>query len=366
MSELNTLIASVGESFANYEPTKAGRAVEHFVDEYLSNWYVRLCRRRFWKGDYSSDKISAYQTLYRCLEVVAQLAAPIAPFFSERLFNDLNKVTGKHQVISVHLSLWPEVDPKAIDKELEQRMETAQLITSMVLSIRKKENLKVRQPLQKIRIPIADPAWKERIEAVKDLILSEVNVKELEFITDAEVRIVKNLKLNFKTLGKKFGKHMKAMQQFAAENAQQVIAAIEGNGKFEVSFENEHYALEVEDVEIIPVDIPGWKVANAGALTVALDVTLNASLIEEGIARELINRIQNLRKDSDLKVTDKISVRLHANNVIKEAVSNNLNYICSEILASSLQLVDKIEEFEGVEIELGEEANARISIVKNK
>ena len=366
LSELNTLIASVGESFANYEPTKAGRAVEHFVDEYLSNWYVRLCRRRFWKGDYSSDKISAYQTLYRCLEVVAQLAAPIAPFFSERLFNDLNKVTGKHQVISVHLSLWPEVDPKAIDKELEQRMETAQLITSMVLSIRKKENLKVRQPLQKIRIPIADPAWKERIEAVKDLILSEVNVKELEFITDAEVRIVKNLKLNFKTLGKKFGKHMKAMQQFAAENAQQVIAAIEGNGKFEVSFENEHYALEVEDVEIIPVDIPGWKVANAGALTVALDVTLNASLIEEGIARELINRIQNLRKDSDLKVTDKISVRLHANNVIKEAVSNNLNYICSEILASSLQLVDKIEEFEGVEIELGEEANARISIVKNK
>ena len=365
LSELNTLIASVDEAYATYEPTKAGRAIEYFVDEFLSNWYVRLCRRRFWKGEYSADKISAYQTLYRCLEVIAQLSAPIAPFFTERLFNDLNKVTGKHAVVSVHLSLMPAVDSSAIDKGLEERMELAQKITSMVLSIRKKENLRVRQPLQKMRIPVADDAQRKKIEAVQDLILSELNVKELEFVTEAETSIVKNLKLNFKTLGKKFGKHMKAMQQFAAENGQAIINGIEKNQRFEVVFEGVTYVLEPEDVEIIPVDIPGWKVANEGLITVALDITLNPALVEEGIARELVNRIQNIRKDSDFKVTDKISVRLHANNTINQAVSNNLNYICTEILASSLQLVDKIDGLEGVTIELGEETNAFVSIAKN-
>ena len=365
LSELNTLIASVDEAYATYEPTKAGRAIEYFVDEFLSNWYVRLCRRRFWKGEYSADKISAYQTLYRCLEVIAQLSAPIAPFFTERLFNDLNKVTGKHAVVSVHLSLMPAVDSSAIDKGLEERMELAQKITSMVLSIRKKENLRVRQPLQKMRIPVADDAQRKKIEAVQDLILSELNVKELEFVTEAETSIVKNLKLNFKTLGKKFGKHMKAMQQFAAENGQAIINGIEKNQRFEVAFEGVTYVLEPEDVEIIPVDIPGWKVANEGLITVALDITLNPALVEEGIARELVNRIQNIRKDSDFKVTDKISVRLHANNTINQAVSNNLNYICTEILASSLQLVDKIDGLEGVTIELGEETNAFVSIAKN-
>ena len=365
LSELNTLIASVDEAYATYEPTKAGRAIEYFVDEFLSNWYVRLCRRRFWKGEYSADKISAYQTLYRCLEVIAQLSAPIAPFFTERLFNDLNKVTGKHDVVSVHLSLMPAVDLTAIDKGLEERMELAQKITSMVLSIRKKENLRVRQPLQKMRIPVADDAQRKKIEAVQDLILSELNVKELEFVTEAETSIVKNLKLNFKTLGKKFGKHMKAMQQFAAENGQAIINGIEKNQRFEVVFEGVTYVLEPEDVEIIPVDIPGWKVANEGLITVALDITLNPALVEEGIARELVNRIQNIRKDSDFKVTDKISVRLHANNTINQAVSNNLNYICTEILASSLQLVDKIDGLEGVTIELGEETNAFVSIAKN-
>jgi len=365
LSELNTLIASVDEAYATYEPTKAGRAIEYFVDEFLSNWYVRLCRRRFWKGEYSADKISAYQTLYRCLEVIAQLSAPIAPFFTERLFNDLNMVTGKHAVVSVHLSLMPAVDFSAIDKGLEERMELAQKITSMVLSIRKKENLRVRQPLQKMRIPVADDAQRKKIEAVQDLILSELNVKELEFVTEAETSIVKNLKLNFKTLGKKFGKHMKAMQQFAAENGQAIINGIEKNQRFDVVFEDMTYVLEPEDVEIIPVDIPGWKVANEGLITVALDITLNPALVEEGIARELVNRIQNIRKDSDFKVTDKISVRLHANNTINQAVSNNLNYICTEILASSLQLVDKIDGLEGVTIELGEETNAFVSIAKN-
>ena len=297
--------------------------------------------------------------------MIAQLSAPIAPFFTERLFNDLNKVTGKHAVVSVHLSLMPAVDSSAIDKGLEERMELAQKITSMVLSIRKKENLRVRQPLQKMRIPVADDAQRKKIEAVQDLILSELNVKELEFVTEAETSIVKNLKLNFKTLGKKFGKHMKAMQQFAAENGQAIINGIEKNQRFEVVFEGVTYVLEPEDVEIIPVDIPGWKVANEGLITVALDITLNPALVEEGIARELVNRIQNIRKDSDFKVTDKISVRLHANNTINQAVSNNLNYICTEILASSLQLVDKIDGLEGVTIELGEETNAFVSIAKN-
>ncbi|MBL7884936.1 MAG: isoleucine--tRNA ligase [Bacteroidia bacterium] len=364
LSELNTLIKKVDEAYNDYEPHRAGRLIESFVDEHLSNWYVRLCRRRFWKGDYSQDKIAAYQTLYRCLEVIAQLSAPIAPFFMDRLFSDLNAVTKRNTAESIHLSDFPVVDEKQIDKNLEERMELAQKISSMVLSVRKKENIRVRQPLQTIQIPVLDDSIKAKIEAVKDLILSEVNVKAIEFVSEADTQIVKNLKLNFKTLGKKCGKHMKAVQAFANENAAAIISGIEKIGTFEIKIEADSIVLEAEDVEIIPIDIPGWKVANAGQLTVALDVTISSELKEEGIARELVNRIQNLRKDSNLELTDRIDVKIQRNSAINSAIHNNLDYICAEILASSLELVDNVDAAKGSEIELEEEVKTIITITK--
>lgn len=364
ISELNTLIKKVDEAYADYEPHRAGRLIESFVDEHLSNWYVRLCRRRFWKGDYSQDKIAAYQTLYRCLEVIAQLSAPVAPFFMDRLFTDLNSITGRDKAQSIHLSDFPVSDTFLIDKDLEERMELAQKISSMVLSIRKKENIRVRQPLNKIQIPVLDDSYKAKIEAVKDLILSEVNVKSLDLVDESQTQIVKNLKLNFKTLGKKCGKHMKSVQSFANENGPAIISGIEKTGKFEMKFEGETIVLETEDVEIIPVDIPGWKVANSGQLTVALDVTISDGLREEGLARELVNRIQNLRKDSNLDVTDRIDVKIQRNSAINSAINNNLDYICAEILASSLELVDSVEATKGSEIELDEEIKTMITITK--
>ncbi len=364
ISELNTLIKKVDEAYADYEPHRAGRYIERFVDEHLSNWYVRLCRRRFWKGDYSEDKIAAYQTLYRCLEVIAQLAAPIAPFFMDRLFTDLNSITHRDKSESIHLSDFPVSDTFLIDKDLEERMELAQKISSMVLSIRKKENIRVRQPLERIQIPILDDSYKVKIEAVKDLILSEVNVKSLELVDESQTQIVKNLKLNFKTLGKKCGKHMKSVQTFANENAQAIISGIEKTGNFEMKFDGESIILDNEDVEIIPVDIPGWKVVNFGQLTVALDVTISAELREEGLARELVNRIQNLRKDNNLDVTDRIEVKIQRNSAINSAINNNLDYICAEILASSLELVDTVESANGSEVEIEEDIKTLISITK--
>lgn len=366
ISELNTLIQKVDEAYNDYEPHRAGRYIESFVDEHLSNWYVRLCRRRFWKGDYSTDKISAYQTLYRCLEVIAQLSAPVAPFFMDRLYSDLNSVTGRDAAGSVHLSNFPAADAAMIDKNLEERMELAQKISSMVLSIRKKENIRVRQPLNKIQIPVLDDSYKAKIEAVKDLILSEVNVKSLDLVDESHTQIVKNLKLNFKTLGKKCGKHMKSVQAFANENAQAIISGIEKTGSYEMKLGEDTIVLDTEDVEIIPVDIPGWKVANSGQLTVALDVTITPDLKEEGIARELVNRIQNLRKDSNLDVTDRIDVKIQRNSAINSAVNNNLNYICAEILASSLELVDTLEAAQGAEVELDEDTKTLITITKLK
>lgn len=364
LSELNTLIKKVDEAYSEYEPHRAGRYIETFVDEHLSNWYVRLCRRRFWKGDYSHDKIAAYQTLYRCMEVIAQLSAPIAPYFMDRLYSDLNSITGRDRASSIHLSNFPESDTFLIDKDLEERMELAQKVSSMILSIRKKENIRVRQPLNKIRIPVLDESYKTKIEAVKDLILSEVNVKEIEFVSEADTQIVKNMKLNFKTLGKKCGKHMKAVQAFANENAQAVISGIEKTGRFEIKIDSDTIELDAEDVEIIPVDIPGWKVANSGQITVALDITITPGLKEEGLARELVNRIQNLRKESNLDVTDKIDVKIQRNSAINEAINNNLNYICTEILASSLELVDTLEAKVGAEIELDEQIKTLITITK--
>lgn len=364
LSELNTLIKKVDEAYNDYEPHRAGRLIEDFVDEHLSNWYVRLCRRRFWKGEYSTDKIAAYQTLYRCLEVIAQLSAPIAPFFMDRLYTDLNAVTKRDASESIHLSNFPVADEKQIDKDLEERMELAQKISSMILSIRKKENIRVRQPLKTIQIPVLDESVKTKIEAVKDLILSEVNVKTIEFVSEADTQIVKNLKLNFKTLGKKCGKHMKAVQSYANENAHVIILGIEKTGKFEIKIDSESIVLENEDVEIIPVDIPGWKVANSGQLTVALDVTITPELKDEGLARELVNRIQNLRKDSNLDVTDRIDVKIQRNSAINSAINNNLDYICAEILASSLELVDNVDATKGSEVELEEDIKTIITITK--
>jgi len=364
LSELNSLIKNVDEAFSNYEPHRAGRAIEYFVDEHLSNWYVRLCRRRFWKGDYSEDKIAAFQTLYRCLEVIAQLAAPIAPFFTDRLFNDLNSITKRQKAESIHLSDFPKVDEKLIHKSLEERMELAQKISSMVLSIRKKENLKVRQPLNKIQIPVLDDHFRKQVDAVKDLILAEVNVKEIEFVNESQTQIVKNLKLNFKTLGKKCGKHMKAVQAFAAAHIQDIISGIEKTSKFDIQMEGDTITLEPEDVEIIPVDIPGWKVANSGPVTVALDITLTEPLKQEGIAREIVNRIQNIRKDKGFEVTDKINVKVLQNDGLNDAIKNNLSYICSETLTTQLQLVDTLEQQTSMLIEVDEKLNTYISVEK--
>lgn len=364
ISELNSLIKKVKQAYTEYEPTKAGREIEHFTDEYLSNWYVRLCRRRFWKGEYSEDKISAYQTLYTCLETIAILMSPIAPFYADSLFRDLNNTTEKIKAESVHLCNFPEYNENLVDKVLEDKMETAQAICSMVLSIRKKENLKVRQPLQKIRIPLLNEDFKIKIDSVKDIILSEVNVKELEFVSEKDVQIVKNLKLNFKSLGKKFGQQMKQIQQHAEINKDEIIRQIELNNVYTFKIEEIDITLEREDIEIIPVDIPGWKVVNQGNITVALDISLNAKLIEEGLARELVNRVQNIRKESGYEVTDKIKVTIEAKDLLSNAIINNKNYICGEILAESIDVVENIENSSKILIEFDKNLQTNILVTK--
>jgi isoleucyl-tRNA synthetase len=364
ISELNSLIKNVDESFADYEPTKAGRAIQEFLDEHLSNWYVRLCRRRFWKGDYTKDKISAYQTLYKCLETIALLASPIAPFFMEHLFRDLNNVTQKQKVESVHLSDFPVADEKLIDKPLEERMELAQKFSSMVLSLRKKVNIRVRQPLNRIMIPIPDKHFEAQLKAVENLILSEVNVKEIDYLTEAEGKLVKKIKPNFKTLGPKFGKLMKQIAAKVGEFTQDDISKIETEEKYILTIESETVELLISDVEIISEDIPGWQVANMGNLTVALDITITEKLKEEGIARELINRIQNIRKDKNFDVTDKIKVILEKHDEVNLAVLNNFSYICSETLASSLETVDKINDVNKLLIEINEDVKTFIIIDK--
>ncbi|MBP5759267.1 MAG: isoleucine--tRNA ligase, partial [Bacteroidales bacterium] len=306
LSELNTLVKTVDDYFNDYEPMKAGRAVQEFVDWYLSNWYVRLCRRRFWKGEYTEDKISAYQTLYTCLETLARLMAPIAPFFSERMFRDLNNVTHRIDAESVHHTEFPAYNESVVDKALEQRMQLAQKISSMVLSLRKRSNLRVRQPLAKIMIPVADEFQRQQIEKVAHLITSEVNVKEIEYLDAANNVLVKSAKPNFKTLGPRYGKIMKAIAAAVTAFSQADIAKIETEGRYNMVVEGQDVELLLSDVEIATQDIPGWVVANEGTLTVALDVTLTQELKNEGIARELVNRIQNIRKDSDFAVTDKI------------------------------------------------------------
>jgi isoleucyl-tRNA synthetase len=364
ISELNTLIKVVDQAYTEYEPTRAGRAIEYFVDSHLSNWYVRLCRRRFWKGEYSADKIAAYQTLYTCLETLSILISPIAPFYADALFKNLNDITNKHSVSSVHLADFPETVETNINKKLEERMELAQTISSMILSIRKKENIKVRQPLSRIQIPILNKAFQENLELVRDIILSEVNVKALEFVTEEEVQIVKNLKLNFKTLGKKYGQIMKDLQAYAAQHAVEIISEIEKNGKYVAEIGSVSAELLPEDVEIIPVDIPGWKVANQGSLTVALDIHISDELKQEGLARELVNRIQTIRKESDFEVTDKINVRIVAKDLLESAINNNKTYICGEILANQITIVSELSPSDSVIIDLDNGLTTQIQIKK--
>jgi isoleucyl-tRNA synthetase len=340
LSELNTLIANVDSSYTDYEPTRAGRFILSFVDEHLSNWYVRLSRRRFWKGDYSEDKISAYQTLYHCLITVAKLSSPIAPFFMDKLWADLNIVTGKEKAESIHLTDFPESDIGKIDKALEERMELAQQVSSMVLSLRKKTNLRVRQPLQKIMIPERDEAFRRQVEAVRHLILSEVNVKGIDYLSGADNILIKKIKPNFKTLGPKYGKLMKQIAIMVETFDQDTIAKIEAEGALQLEFQGENIELLLSDIEIITDDIPGWVVASSGNLTVALDITVSEELRQEGIARELINRIQNLRKEKGFDVTDKISVKIEKNSDLAPAIEHNMSYICSETLTESLTTDD--------------------------
>ena len=363
LSELNSLIRFTDECYADYEPTKAGRAISDFVDEHLSNWYVRLSRRRFWKGDYSGDKISAYQTLYQCLEVIARIASPIAPFFMERLYLDLNNVTCHHAADSVHLTRFPAADLSIIDKALEERMEMAQKISSMVLSIRKKTNLRVRQPLNRILIPLLNEPMKEQVEAVKNLILSEVNVKSIEYITDTTGILTKRLKPDFKKLGPRFGKQMKQLAALLTNLSQQEINSLEREGKLILNLEGAPVEILTDEVEILSEDIPGWQVASMGTLTVALDITVTPELWKEGIAREVINRIQNLRKEKQFEVTDKIIVKILSHPEIDEAVNQNISYICSETLAQSLEIVSEPEE-EGVRVELTETIETLVSLRK--
>jgi isoleucyl-tRNA synthetase len=349
LSELNTLITKVDEYYADYEPTKAARIISEFTQEYLSNWFVRLSRRRFWKGDYQKDKISAYQTLFTCMLTISKLGAPIAPFYMDRLYLDLIQHTGKEAFKSVHLAEFPKANTVMIDKALESKMALAQLISSLVLSLRAKEKIKVRQPLQKIMIPVASAEQKEEILAISDLIKHEVNIKEIELLEDASDILVKQIKPNFKVLGPRFGKDMRFVATAVQNLDADAIKEIEKQGHLEVEINGKFSTLELSDVEITSQDIEGWLVANQGAVTVALDVTITESLREEGIARELVNRIQNLRKDSGFELTDHIDVFLVHETSMHKAIQTNLDYIKVETLTHTLHEVNQLDE--GIEID---------------
>ena len=362
LSELHTLIQKVDEYYADYEPTKAARAISNFTQDYVSNWFVRLSRRRFWKGDYQTDKISAYQTLYTCMLTIAKLGAPIAPFFMDKLYLDLNSVTNKEAFESVHLADFPVYNEAFVDKSLERKMEAAQTISSLVLSLRAKEKIKVRQPLQKIMIPVDNAQQKEEILAVSNLIKHEVNVKEVELLEDASDILVKQIKPNFKALGPRFGKDMKLIANVIRGFEPEDIKKIEQNGNIDVVVNGKNITLELDDVEITSQDIEGWLVANEGSLTVALDVTISNDLRKEGIARELVNRIQNLRKDSGFEVTDKIDVILQKDKHIVNAVQTNIEYIKAETLTEELEIKDQLNN--GIDI-VFDDVNTKLFIQKH-
>ena len=348
LSELNILIREVKAFYEDYEPTKVARVINTFVNDNLSNWYVRLCRRRFWKGDYTEDKISAYQTLYTCLDTVAKLSAPIAPFFMDRLYQDLNAVTGKDKAESVHLSDFPVADESKIDTDLVEKTHLAQSITSMVFSLRKKENIKVRQPLQKVMIPVLDKKTESQILAVADLIKQEVNVKELQLINaeEASTLIVKQIKPNFKVLGAKLGKDMKTVGAEISAMSSEQIATLEKEGKMNIA----GHEITIDDVEILTKDIPGWTVTSEGRITVALDLTVTDELRAEGVAREFVNRVQNLRKDKDFDLMDRISIQLEENNPFKSEINANNSYISAEVLANNIEFVDSLSQADEIEI----------------
>jgi isoleucyl-tRNA synthetase len=361
LSSLNTLIKNVTAAMNDYEPTLAGREIEEFLDEHLSNWYVRLCRRRVWKGEYEQDKISAYQTLYECLETIVRLMAPISPFFSDAVFRNLNAVTGKFTVESVHHADFPVADPSVIDTPLEERMQLAQDVCSLVLSLRKKVNIKVRQPLQKVMVPVLDAQMKTQLEKIEDLIKAEVNVKEMVYITETEGVISKKIKPNFKALGTRMGAKMKAVGTAIGNFSQLDIATIEKNGKFDLVLDGETVTIELPEVDIIAEDIPGWSVASKGSLTVALDITLTEELEQEGIAREFVNRVQNIRKESGFELTDRIFVTVLETKNLKPSIIKYNDYICREILADTIDWVPQMQD--GTEIEINE---ILLKVVVNK
>ncbi|MBP5572976.1 MAG: isoleucine--tRNA ligase [Bacteroidales bacterium] len=364
LSELNSLIINVNEAYESYEPTRAGRAIQDFVDAHLSNWYVRLSRRRFWRSDDDKDKLSAYQTLYTCLETVARLSSPIAPFFSEQLYRDLNNATGKNAAESVHLTDFPAADTTRIDKALEERMEAAQLISSLVLSLRKKANIRVRQPLSKIMIPVANEEMKAQLEKVAPLIMSEVNIKGIEFLASDNNILVKNVKPNFKTLGRKYGKQMKQIQNYFANMSQDEIHAYEKNNGTHLDVDGVDVELTLEDALIATQDIPGWAVTSQDNYTVALDMTITEALFNEGLARELVNRVQTLRKSSGLEVTDRIVILIEKNEKLAAALSDYRAYICAETLANDILVKDPLEG-EVLEDALTENVTIRMRIQKS-
>ena len=359
ISSLHTLIQTVTNAMDDFEPTTAGRAIETFVDEHLSNWYVRLCRRRFWKGTYTQDKIAAYQTLYECIETIARLMAPIAPFFCDQVFRNLNGITKKYNATSIHHIEFPKADKSKMDLALETRMQMAQDICSLVLSIRKKVNIKVRQPLQKILIPVLDPSMKSAIELMEELILAEVNVKEINYITETEGVISKKVKANFKLLGAKLGTKMKQASAVIANLTQAQISSLEKDGNLYLNIENDTIQLLISEVDIIAEDIPGWSVAVKNALTVALDITISPELLKEGHARELVNRVQNIRKESNFDLTDKILLEIEENTELKDSIIQFSGYICREILAHQIDWVPALKE--AVEVEINEH-KLRISV----
>lgn len=363
LSLLNSLIKDVGNAYENYENTRAGRLIQDFVIDHLSNWYVRLGRKRYWGGEYDEDKISAYQTLYTCLLTVSKLASPIAPFYMDKLYRDLISVNDKEKVSSVHLAYFPEVNEEIIDKELEERMEMAQSISSMILSLRRKANFKVRQPLQKIMMPIISDNFVEQIEKVEQIIKTETNIKEIKFLSDSSDILVKSIKANFKVLGPKYGKLMKQVAAKIAGMSQKEIAEFERTNKFSFVVENQEVNLDLDDVEIISEDIPGWLVANEGKITVALDINLTQELIEEGIAREFVNRIQNLRKESGFNVVDKINIYILSNPNLNSAITKFDEYICSQTLANSIKIVDKMEQKDNISVEVNN-FETQLSITK--
>ena len=364
ISLLNTLIKEVSESYESYEPTRAGRAISEFVTENLSNWFVRLSRKRYWGGEYTNDKISAYQTLYTCLEVVSKLMAPIAPFYADLLYTDLNKVTGKDEDQSVHLVNFPVFSEKLIDKDLEEKMAIAQKASSMILALRRKEKLKVRQPLGKIMVPVLNPHFKEQFEAVSNIILSEVNVKEVEFLTDTEGVIKKRIKPNFKVLGPKYGKMMKEIATAVNQFNQGAISEFESKGEITILAGEREIVLLPEDVEIQTEDIPGWTVATEGQLTIALDINVTEELKQEGIAREFINKIQNLRKDNGFEVTDRIEITIEKHNGFNTAVLSHKDYICTQTLANKIELVEKLNHSNAKDVEIDKNVFARIIVKK--